>query len=168
MRASDNPMKALMHELDLVEQLNVLRWLAMGEVGEIITGASTLALVVLCLSGLYLRWPRKILDWRTWLTFNTTLKGRAFLWRLHAVTGTWVVLFYLLAGLTGLFWSYDWYRNGLSALTGILPPNREGVLLETPATSTPDMTAVRTSFLHTTSGFSTANIALPEKPTQAL
>jgi sulfite reductase (NADPH) flavoprotein alpha-component len=33
------------------------RWLAAGEVGKAITGASTLALVVLCLSGLYLRWP---------------------------------------------------------------------------------------------------------------
>src|SRR5262245_65168685 len=104
----------------------------MGEVGKALTGASTLALVVLCLSGLYLRWPRKMLDWRAWLTFNTALKGRPFLWRLHAVTGTWVLLLYLLACLTGLFWSYEWYRNGLYAFTGASPPNREGILLETP------------------------------------
>ena len=41
------------------------RWLALGDTGKAITGASTIALVVLCLSGLYLRWPRKMLDWRT-------------------------------------------------------------------------------------------------------
>jgi len=144
------------------------RWLAMGDVGKAVTGASTLALVVLCLSGLYLRWPRKISDWRTWLTFSPTLKGRAFLWRLHSVTGTWVLLFYLLAGLTGLFWSYEWYRNGLNALTGTAPPNREGILLETPATDAPDIAAIWVSFLRTAHGFSTVNINFPEKPTQAL
>jgi sulfite reductase (NADPH) flavoprotein alpha-component len=144
------------------------RWLALGDTGKIITGASTIALVALCFSGLYLRWPRQILDWRAWLTFNPAIKGRAFLWRFHAVTGTWVLFFYLLAGLTGLFWSYEWYRNGLYTLTGASPPNREGTVLDTPATSAPDLAAVWTSFLSTTNGFSTANIALPEKPTQAL
>jgi len=144
------------------------RWLALGDTGKAITGASTIALVVLCLSGLYLRWPRKILDWRTWLTFNPAIKGRAFLWRLHSVTGTWVLLFYLLAGLTGLFWSYDWYRNGLYALTGASPPNREGTLLETPVTSAPDLAAVWMSFLQATNGFGSANITLPDKPTHAL
>ena len=84
------------------------------------------------------------------------------------MTGTWVLLFYLLAGLTGLFWSYEWYRNGLYALSGMSPPNREGTLLETPATSAPDIAAVWASFLQATSGFSTANITFPEKPTQAL
>jgi len=144
------------------------RWLALGDTGKAITGASTIALVVLCLSGLYLRWPRKMLDWRTWLTFSVALKGRAFLWRLHSVTGTWVLLFYLLTGLTGLFWSYDWYRNGLYTLTGTSPPNREGTALDTPATSAPDIAAVWASFLHATDGFSTANITLPEKLTHAL
>ena len=144
------------------------RWLAAGDIGKAITGASTLALVVLCLSGLYLRWPRKVLDWRVWLTFNTAVKGCAFLWRLHTVTGTWVLLFYLLAGLTGLFWSYDWYRNGLYALTGASPPTREGTVLETPATSAPDIAAIWASFLRATSGFSTANVTLPDKPTHAL
>ena len=141
------------------------RWLAAGDVGKAITGASTIALVVLCLSGLYLRWPRKMLDWRAWLTLNTALKGRAFLWRLHSVAGTWVLFFYLLAGLTGLFWSYDWYRNGLYALTGASPPNREGTGLDAPATGASDIVAVWASFLRTTGEFSKANITLSEKPT---
>jgi len=85
--------------------LNLHRFLAMGDTGRQITGACTLMLVFFCLSGLYLRWPRKALDWRTWLTFDWAKKGRAFNWDLHAVAGTWCLLFYLLFALTGLFWS---------------------------------------------------------------
>jgi sulfite reductase (NADPH) flavoprotein alpha-component len=98
------------------------RFLAMGDTGRQITGACTLMLVFFCLSGLYLRWPRKALDWRTWLTLDWAKKGRAFNWDLHAVAGTWCLLFYLLFALTGLFWSYEWYREGLNKLLADAPP----------------------------------------------
>ncbi|MFT0868583.1 PepSY domain-containing protein [Pseudomonas sp. CAM1A] len=96
--------------------LNLHRFLAMGDTGRQITGACTLMLIFFCLSGLYLRWPRKALNWRTWLTLDWAKKGRAFNWDLHAVFGTWCLLFYLLFALTGLFWSYEWYREGLNRL----------------------------------------------------
>ncbi len=94
------------------------RWLAIGDAGKPITGAATLALVFLCLSGLYLRWPRQAGNWRAWLTLDWRRSGRGFLWDLHAVAGTWVLLAYLLAALTGLYWSYEWYRTGVHALAG--------------------------------------------------
>ncbi|MNP04947.1 hypothetical protein D3C76_968860 [compost metagenome] len=53
---------------DLMLQLH--RFLAMGEFGKQITAACTLILVFFCLSGLYLRWPRKAGNWRTWLTLD--------------------------------------------------------------------------------------------------
>ncbi|WP_207937256.1 sulfite reductase flavoprotein subunit alpha [Pseudomonas sp. 51_B] len=96
--------------------LSLHRFLAMGDTGRQITGACTLMLVFFCLSGFYLRWPRKALNWRTWLTLDWAKKGRAFNWDLHAVAGTWCLLFYLLFALTGLFWSYEWYRSGLNKL----------------------------------------------------
>ncbi|MET3050747.1 sulfite reductase flavoprotein subunit alpha [Pseudomonas alkylphenolica] len=99
---------------DLMLQLH--RFLAMGDTGRQITGACTLMLIFFCLSGLYLRWPRKALNWRAWLTLDWAKKGRAFNWDLHAVAGTWCLLFYLLFALTGLFWSYEWYREGLNKL----------------------------------------------------
>ena len=101
--------------------LQLHRFLAMGDSGRQITGACTLMLIFFCLSGLYLRWPRKALNWRTWLTFDWAKKGRAFNWDLHAVAGTWCLLFYLLFALTGLFWSYEWYRDGLNKLLGDAP-----------------------------------------------
>lgn len=97
------------------------RFLSMGEVGKQITAASTLALLFFCLSGLYLRWPRKALSWRTWLTLDWKKKGRSFNWDLHAIAGTWALLLYLCAGLTGLYWSYDWYREGLTHLLSDTP-----------------------------------------------
>ena len=48
---------------DLMLQLH--RFLAMGQSGRQITGACTLMLVFFCLSGLYLRWPRKALNWES-------------------------------------------------------------------------------------------------------
>ncbi|CAI8884912.1 sulfite reductase flavoprotein subunit alpha [Pseudomonas soli] len=101
--------------------LNLHRFLAMGDTGRQITGACTLMLIFFCLSGLYLRWPRKALNWRTWLTLDWAKKGRAFNWDLHAVFGTWCLLFYLLFALTGLFWSYEWYRAGLNRLLADQP-----------------------------------------------
>lgn len=101
--------------------LQLHRFLAMGNTGRQITGACTLMLVFFCLSGLYLRWPRKALSWRTWLTLDWAKKGRAFNWDLHAVAGTWCLLFYLLFALTGLFWSYEWYREGLNRLLADQP-----------------------------------------------
>lgn len=101
--------------------LQLHRWLAMGDFGGQLTGASTLALIFFCFSGIYLRWPRQAASWRAWLTFDWAKKGRGFNWDLHAVAGTWALLFYLCVALTGLFWSYDWYREGLNRLLSDAP-----------------------------------------------
>jgi sulfite reductase (NADPH) flavoprotein alpha-component len=106
--------------------MQIHRWLAADDVGKQVVGASTLALVFFCFSGLYLRWPRKWWDWRAWLQLHWRLKGRGFLRQLHVVVGTWVVLAYLLMSLTGLFWSYEWYRSGLYAITGTPVPAPRG------------------------------------------
>ncbi|HQS48463.1 MAG TPA: PepSY domain-containing protein, partial [Xanthobacteraceae bacterium] len=106
--------------------MQVHRWLAAGDVGKQIVGASTIGLIVLSLSGLYLRWPRRALDWRNWLRLDFGRKGRSFLWELHSVIGTWVLPFYLLASLTGLYWSYEWYRGALFDLTGTPRPAQLG------------------------------------------
>lgn len=103
--------------------LQLHRFLAMGDLGRQITGACTLILIFFCLSGLYLRWPRQWRSWRTWLTLDWKKKGRTFNWDLHSVAGTWCLLVYLLAALTGLSWSYEWYNKGLTKLLSDAPQN---------------------------------------------
>nr|WP_251010016.1 sulfite reductase flavoprotein subunit alpha [Pseudomonas fluorescens] len=101
--------------------LRLHRVLALEDVGRQITGACTLILVFFCLSGLYLRWPRQWKSWRAWLTLDWAKKGRSFNWDLHSVAGTWCLAFYLLAALTGLTWSYEWYNNGVTRLLSDAP-----------------------------------------------
>ncbi|MBC2656595.1 PepSY domain-containing protein [Pseudomonas sp. MSSRFD41] len=101
--------------------LQLHRFLAMGDSGRQITGACTLILIFFCLSGLYLRWPRQVASWRAWLTLDWAKQGRAFNWDLHAVFGTWCLVFYLLFALTGLYWSYEWYSKGLTRLLSDSP-----------------------------------------------
>ncbi len=107
---------------EFVEDLH--RRLLGGDVGKLITGIAAIVLLFFCLSGLYMRWPRQAAQWRQWFWLDRRLSGRSFLWRLHAVVGTWVMLFYLLTALTGLYWSFDWYRDGLYQLTGVEKPQR--------------------------------------------
>ncbi|VAX43517.1 Sulfite reductase [NADPH] flavoprotein alpha-component [Acinetobacter calcoaceticus] len=97
------------------------RNLTAGEVGKQITGACALMLIYFVLSGLYLRWPKKH-SARQWLAVKPKLKGRNFIWDLHAVVGTWVIVFYLLFACTGLYWSYDWWRNGMFKVMGVEQP----------------------------------------------
>lgn len=97
------------------------RYLTLGDVGKQITGACTLMLIFFVLSGLYLRWPKKH-SLRQWFAVKPQLKGRNFLWDLHAVVGTWLVVFYLIFAVTGLFWSYDWWRSGMYSVMNVTPP----------------------------------------------
>ncbi|MFA0924347.1 PepSY domain-containing protein [Xanthomonas fragariae] len=100
------------------------RHLTAGKRGQAVTGASTLILLFLCASGLYLRWPRRWWRLRTWWVVEWRRQGRSFLWSLHAVLGTWCLLVYLLVALTGLTWSYTWYRDGMMVLLGKEPTMR--------------------------------------------
>lgn len=148
------------------------RWLAAGEVGKQVVGASTLALVFFCLSGLYLRWPRRWRSPRAWLHLDTALTGRRFLWHLHSVVATWLLLPYLVMALSGLYWSYGWYRDGLLALSGAPVSAQRGP----PAAVGPgegeapevDVAAAFAVFEGVVPGWSAVTLRLPTAPGQPL
>lgn len=148
------------------------RWLMLGEwgdrdVGRQIVGACTLLLVIMCASGLYLRWPRNGQSWRAWLVPDFKLRGRAFLGSLHAAVGTWSLLFYLVIALTGLQWSYEWYRNGLYSFAGVQQVERgeRRARGAQEVAQWPDLGRSWSAFLEETadSGFSRATIRAPRK-----
>lgn len=81
--------------------------------GRQITGIAALGLIVMLISGLVLRWPRRASSVRMWLKPNLGLSGRGLHRTLHAVIGTWVLPVYLVMTLTGLWYSFDWYKDGV-------------------------------------------------------
>ncbi|MGC3980417.1 MAG: PepSY-associated TM helix domain-containing protein [Steroidobacteraceae bacterium] len=86
-------------------------------------GLATVMLFFMALSGLYLRWPKGIAarKWQTWFKLNTKLKGRAFLWNLHTVLGTAVLLVYLVFAHSGAFQNGEmsWYGSAVRSVLGV-------------------------------------------------
>ncbi len=148
--------------LHVVENLH--RRLVAGDSGKALTGASTICLLLLACSGIYLRWPRRWSDVRAWLAVRWRMRKTPFLRSLHEVIGTWLLLPYLLVALTGLWWSYEWYREGVLKLTGASTPPRAA--MRTADAEPASVEALRggwSGFLRATasSGYSTASFNLP-------
>ncbi len=108
--------------------LRLHRWLAfegnMREVGKQIVAFSTVALIILAFSGVVVYWGRIKRAFFKSFTFSFKHHGRAFLSTMHSAVGMWVLPFYLLAALTGLYWSYDWYNAALYKIAGVEKPQR--------------------------------------------
>ncbi|WP_083292882.1 sulfite reductase flavoprotein subunit alpha [Janthinobacterium sp. HH104] len=148
------------------------RWLLLPrDPGRQVAGALALCLLGLALSGLYLRWPRRPLDWRTWLTFDPALKGRSFLWNLHAVAGTWCLVVYVALTLTGIYWSYDVVRDNIDAWAGKpprmaqAPAKKGGGKEKAPAV---DISLAWTSFQQHAAGWTLASVRLPTRAGEAV
>jgi len=80
--------------------------------GRQITGVAAIGLIVLLISGIVLRWPRRAGSMKMWLKPNLAMSGPGFQRSLHSVAGTWVLVIYLVMTLTGLWYSFDWYKSG--------------------------------------------------------
>jgi uncharacterized iron-regulated membrane protein len=84
--------------------------------GRQITGVAAIGLIVMLISGIVLRWPHRARSVKMWLKPNLALRGRGFQRSLHSVAGTWVLMVYLVMALTGLWYSFEWYKNGATWL----------------------------------------------------
>ncbi|MCG6207539.1 PepSY domain-containing protein [Rhodopseudomonas sp. HC1] len=84
--------------------------------GRTITGIAALGLIAMLISGLVLRWPHRPGSVKIWLKPNLRLHGRGLHRSLHSVVGTWVMLIYLVMVLTGLWWSFEWYKDSATWL----------------------------------------------------
>lgn len=95
------------------------RWLLLPrEPGRVAAGTLAIGLMLLALTGLYLRWPRQLTDWRQWWHVDPKLEGRAMWRRLHLVVGTACLPLYLVLTATGIYWSFDAVRDPVSAWLG--------------------------------------------------
>ncbi|OKO81755.1 PepSY-associated TM helix domain-containing protein [Bradyrhizobium sp. NAS96.2] len=96
------------------------RWLLLpgdgNGMGRKITGTAAICLIVMLITGLVLRWPHRARSVKMWLKPNLGLRGRGLHRSLHAVIGTWVLPVYLVMTLTGLWYSFEWYKAGANWL----------------------------------------------------
>lgn len=89
-------------------------------VGKAIVGVSTLALVLILVSGLILWIPRSRKALRNRLKVSYS-DGRRFWHDCHVSLGFYATLLLLVMALTGLTWSFGWYRTAAYVLFGGTP-----------------------------------------------
>lgn len=146
------------------------RWLLLPvEAGKIVAGILALCLLTLALSGLYLRWPRRALDWRAWFKLDFGMRGRSFLWNLHSVIGTWALVMYVIFTTTGLYWAFDWFKQGVNALAGETvsarpaPPKKTKIPAAEEASGPIDLNLSWEVFLREAGNYTTATLRIPDK-----
>lgn len=98
------------------------RWLLFdSEIGRPIVGISTIIFVILSVSGLFIWIPKKIRGWKSFkpgLGIKFSGNWKRINHDLHNVLGFYSLLFVLIMSLTGLCWSFVWYKDGMSAVLG--------------------------------------------------
>lgn len=98
------------------------RWLLLDqEIGRPIVGVATLIFIILTITGLVLWLPKKIKGWKSFKPgFNIKFSSN---WKrinhdLHNVLGFYTFILILIMALSGLSWSFEWYKDGLSSALG--------------------------------------------------
>jgi uncharacterized iron-regulated membrane protein len=99
--------------------------------GGLIVGVATLIFVVVMLSGLVLWLPRTWKSFTKWRAWQPGFKIRfrkgfwCFIHDLHNTVGFYCLIPLLILALTGLCWSFSWYRNAASYVLGEQVLNRQ-------------------------------------------
>lgn len=94
-------------------------------VGKVIVGITTLLMVVILISGLVIWIPRTTKTLKNRLKISCTKGWRRFWYDSHVATGFYTLIFLLVMALTGLTWSFGWYRTAAYSLFGAAPQAME-------------------------------------------
>lgn len=98
------------------------RWLLLDtNVGRPIVGVATIIFVLLIISGWVIWIPRRIRMWKEGLKVRATNSLRLNL-DLHRTLGFYASLVMLVMALTGLYWSFEWYRDGMFKVLNVERP----------------------------------------------
>ena len=89
------------------------------KVGKLVVGISTLIFVIALVTGVIIWWPRAKKNLVNSLSISFKDGWKSF-WRgLHVAGGMYALVVLLAMSLTGLTWSFDWYRNAFYAVCGV-------------------------------------------------
>jgi uncharacterized iron-regulated membrane protein len=105
------------------------RWLLLDSaIGRPIVGIATIIFFILSLSGVVLWFPKK-LKWKNMKSgfkIKTSANWKRINHDLHNTLGFYACIVLVIMTLTGLFWSFEWYREAGSAVLGTKVFNRGG------------------------------------------
>ncbi len=87
--------------------------------GKMIVGVSTLLLVFVLISGIVIWWLRTRKALKNSLKITATKGWRRFWYDLHVAGGMYALIFLLAMALTGLTWSFPWYRTAFYKVFGV-------------------------------------------------
>ena len=93
--------------------------------GKMIVGVSTLLLVFVLISGIVIWWPRTRKALKNSLKITATKGWRRFWYDLHVAGGMYALIFLLAMALTGLTWSFPWYRTAFYKVFGVEVQQRD-------------------------------------------
>lgn len=99
--------------LDSMKQDGGIFW------GKMIVGTSTLMFVFVLISGVVIWWPRTRKALKNSLKIVANKGWRRFWYDLHVAGGMYALVFLLAMALTGLTWSFQWYRTGFYKTFGV-------------------------------------------------
>lgn len=99
--------------LDSMKQDGGIFW------GKMIVGTSTLMFVFVLISGVVVWWPRTRKTLKNSLKIVANKGWRRFWYDLHVAGGMYALVFLLAMALTGLTWSFQWYRTGFYKTFGV-------------------------------------------------
>ena len=99
--------------LDSMKQDGGIFW------GKMIVGTSTLMFVFVLISGVVVWWPRTRKALKNSLKIVANKGWRRFWYDLHVAGGIYALVFLLAMALTGLTWSFQWYRTGFYKTFGV-------------------------------------------------
>lgn len=100
--------------------MSLHRWLMDGTRtwGKYTTGITTILFVFILISGIVIWAPKTWNRWKGKFTVKTSNGRKRLFYDLHTVLGIYACLFLLVCSLTGLMWSFEWYRNGVYRILG--------------------------------------------------
>ncbi len=87
--------------------------------GKLITGISTLLFAIILITGIIIWIPKNIKMLKNNLTIKWSKGGYRRWYDFHQATGIYSAIFLLAFCLTGLTWSFDWYKIGFYKVLGV-------------------------------------------------
>ncbi len=89
------------------------------KVGKLLVGISTLIFVIVLITGIVIWFPRAKNNLRRSLSISFAKGWKGFWKGLHVAGGMYALIFVLAMALTGLTWSFNWYRTAFYAVCGV-------------------------------------------------